>query len=234
LAELSRTTGRQEEEIRRLTLDIAARDQAMGESTGKLAGEKGALERELADKKEQLAKQTAVAQGFLTVVQERQRVLGDLRAVLQSIYPDSIGVKISLSADDRVQVLLPDKKLFDAANGVQVSGSGKTLLQPLANILANNPEFNVEIVVHTDNVLPPKDKSLRDTWDWSALRAGNIVRTFIRELNVNANQLTPIGRGEFYPLSSNATPEGRAENRRAIVLIRPALPGWPATGGQGQ
>ncbi len=229
LIDLSHKAGRQEAEIGQLKAEIAARDRIVGESTGKLTGEKGALERMLAEKNQQLAKQTAIAQGFVNVGRERQRILSDLLSVLRNIYPDSLGVKVSISVDERVQFLLPDKKLFDA-NGILVSGSGKALLQPLANILANNPQFTAEVVVHTDNVLPPKDKTLKDTWDWSAARAGNIVRTFVRDLNISANQLTPVSRGEFYPLTSNATPEGRAENRRAIVLIRPPLPAWPTTG----
>ena len=51
----------------------------------------------------------------------------------------------------------------------------------------------------------------------------------IRDFNVNANQLTPIGKGEFYPITSNETPDGRQKNRRTVVVLRPVLPAVPVT-----
>ncbi|MEZ4892310.1 MAG: hypothetical protein R2778_04760 [Saprospiraceae bacterium] len=57
-------------------------------------------------------------------------------------------------------------------------------------------------------------------------RATNVVRALIGEFNVNANQLTPVGR-EFYPLTSNETAEGRMKNRRTVVAFRPRLPYLP-------
>lgn len=121
---------------------------------------------------------------------------------------------------------LPDKTLFDAKNGQEISNSGKALLSPLAQILTERPEVSVEVVSHTDNALP-KDKTLLDTWDWSLRRATNLVRLLVRDFNVNANQLTPVGKGEYYPLTSNATAEGRQKNRRTVVMLKPAVPAVP-------
>jgi chemotaxis protein MotB len=53
------------------------------------------------------------------------------------------------------------------------------------------------------------------------------VRLLVRDFNVNANQLTPVGKGEFYPLTSNATAEGRQKNRRTVLVLRPVLPAVP-------
>jgi chemotaxis protein MotB len=97
----------------------------------------------------------------------------------------------------------------------------------LAEYLAARPSLDVDLVAYTDNSLPTKEKSLKDTWDWSLQRATNLVRILIRDFNTNANQLTPVGRGEFYPVTSNETPEGRAKNRRTVVVFRPVLPAVP-------
>ena len=60
------------------------------------------------------------------------------------------------------------------------------------------------------------------------LENGHAARD-IRDFNVNANQLTPIGKGEFYPITSNETPDGRQKNRRTVVVLRPVLPAVPVT-----
>ena len=121
---------------------------------------------------------------------------------------------------------LPDKGLFDAA-GINIAPTGKTTLGPLAAFLIERPGLDVHIVSHTDNVLPKGNKTSQDTWDWSLARAAALARTLLRDFNVNANQLQPVGRGEFKPLTSNETPEGRQRNRRTEILIRPNLPVVP-------
>ncbi|MCK6694482.1 MAG: hypothetical protein L6Q97_20590 [Thermoanaerobaculia bacterium] len=53
------------------------------------------------------------------------------------------------------------------------------------------------------------------------------MRLLIRDFNINANQLTPVAKGEFYPLTSNETAEGRQRNRRTVFVIYPSLPKVP-------
>jgi chemotaxis protein MotB len=138
----------------------------------------------------------------------------------------AMGVTVQTSGD-QVLLTLPDAALFETG-GLAISAKGKELLQPLAEMLAARPSLTVEMQAFTDNVLPPKEKTLKDTWDWSLLRATNVVRMLIRDYNVNANQLTPVGKGEFYPVVSNETPDGRQKNRRTIAVIKPVLPTVPA------
>jgi chemotaxis protein MotB len=130
---------------------------------------------------------------------------------------------------ERVLVTLPDGGLFEA-DGLNVSASGKNMLKAVAELLVLRPELDVQIEAHTDNALP-KDKTIRDTWDWSLSRSVTLVRILISEYNVNANQLTPVAKGEFFPLSSNETPEGRKKNRRTVLLLTQKLPSIPGISG---
>jgi chemotaxis protein MotB len=109
-----------------------------------------------------------------------------------------------------------------------VSEGGRAVLTIISEYLAAFPGIDASIVSHTDNVLPPKEKTLKDTWDWSIARASGIVRILTRELNVTANQLTAVGRGEFYPVASNETSEGRYMNRRTEIVFYPVIPLIPA------
>lgn len=225
VGELNRTIGNQEEEIKDLNAELDARTLKMGESSSKLAAENTALEKDLAFVSEELAKRDSLLQVIQNVQRKRRDILNNLKISLEKGYAGQADVSVAVEGET-VLLTLPDKTLFDPKGGQEISASGKTLLASFAQVLTTRPEVKVDVNCHTDNVLP-KDKTLTDTWDWSLRRATNLTRTLISEYNVNANQLTPIGKGEFYPLTSNATPEGRQKNRRTEVVLKPVLPPLP-------
>ncbi len=226
VGDLNRTIGGQAEEINDLRTELSSRTKQMGESSNKLAGQMAQLENDLAAKTSLLDQKNATLQKVQTAQKDRRRVLNEIKTALVKVYPGTSGVQIEITATEEVTVSFPDKTLFNT-DGITISATGKTLLKPLADLLGERPELDVDLVAYTDNSLP-KDKTIKDTWDWSLLRATNVVRLLIRDFNTNANQLTPIGRGEFYPVTSNATPEGRLANRRTVAVIHPVLPVIPA------
>lgn len=228
VSELSKTIGNQEAEIRSLRAELSSKTQTLGESSNKLAQDKAALERQLQDHKATLQNREVQLDKIKKAQQSRQDLLASLYFGLNQLYNslEPQGVEIRQEAES-VLLTLPDQLLFEPT-GSAISSGGKSLLKPLASFLSVRPELPVDIVAYTDNILPPKDKSLKDTWDWSLARATNIARMLAREYNVNANQLTPVGRGEFFPLSSNETPEGRQKNRRTVVVLKPDLEKIPA------
>ncbi|MFM8373242.1 MAG: flagellar motor protein MotB, partial [Bacteroidota bacterium] len=163
-------------------------------------------------------------------VQTKQEAILRENAVTleRAFQPYKDGLKISRNGTS-ITLVLPDKLIFDQG-GVTVSEGGRAVLTIVSEYLAAFPGIDASIISHTDNVLPPKEKTFKDTWDWSIARASGIVRVLTRELNVTANQLTAIGRGEFYPAASNETPEGRSANRRTEIVFYPVLPVIPAAG----
>mgnify|MGYP000876530925 FL=1 len=225
VGDLNRLIGNQEETIRELQAELLNRTQQMGESSSKLASEKMALEKELAAKNALLLQRNNLLEKVQKAQGGQKKALEGLRDALAQTYSKQQDVTVVVDKD-RVVLSLPDKSLFDS-KGIDISASGRALLAPLAQILASMPELDAEVICHTDNVLP-KDKSLEDTWDWSLRRATNTVRMLIREFNVNANQLTPVGRGEYYPVTSNASAEGRQKNRRTEVVLYPDVPAIPS------
>lgn len=224
---LARDLGKQDEEIENLKEQLANTTQSMGESASKLAGEKASLEKTLASTNQTLDQRNGVIRKVKSVQDKRATILSELESDLKKSFGafSASGVSTSVQGES-VHLTLPDALLFDVS-GVGISAKGKDLLQPLAEFLAARPALPAELVAYTDNILPPKEKSLKDTWDWSIVRATNIVRLLIRDFNVNANQVTPVGKGEFYPLASNETAEGRQKNRRTVVVFKPVLPAVP-------
>jgi chemotaxis protein MotB len=228
VTELSRENGRQEREITDLKTELASRTQSMGESSSKLANEKASLAKELGAAQDVIAQRNALIQKIKKAQDKRAAAIADVAKALSEAYMAQADKGISVVADAEAVVLnLPDKCLFEPT-GLLISNDGKSTLEQLAYLLTARPNLDAEIVAYTDNILPPKEKTLKDTWEWSLQRATNVVRLLIREYNVNANQLTPVGRGEFYPVTSNETPEGRQRNRRTIIVIRPVLEQVPS------
>ncbi|MBL7826734.1 MAG: OmpA family protein [Saprospiraceae bacterium] len=228
VGDLNRTIGNQESEIKELEQEIVARTQSMGASTSKLSTEKANLEKQLATTNELLEQKNDVLSRIKNVQTKRKSILLELEASLKKALEPSMASGVTVMvAEQAVSVLAPDKALFEPS-GLAISANGRTFLTLLAEFLAARPELDVDVIAYTDNALPPKEKTLKDTWEWSLQRSSIIVRTMSKELNTNANQLSPIGRGEFYPLTSNETPEGRAQNRRTEFVFHPVLPAIPS------
>ncbi|HAD13178.1 MAG TPA: hypothetical protein DCF33_12175 [Saprospirales bacterium] len=224
---LARDLGKQDAEIEDLKERLANTTQSMGESASKLASEKVSLEKTLATTNQTLDQRNAIIKKVKAVQDKRKVILTELDSDIQRAFGAFTSSGVSTVVEgDWVHLTLPDALLFDAT-GVNISVKGKDLMQILAEFLAARPALSIDLVAYTDNILPPKEKSLKDTWDWSLLRATNAIRVLIRDFNVNANQVTPVGKGEFYPLASNETPEGRQKNRRTVVTFKPLLPNIP-------
>ncbi len=228
LAALSRQLGQQEVEIKRLQEELYERTAALGASAAQLLEEKDALERSLKECQRQVAQLRERVASVADAQQMRQASLEQLRQQLAKAYAEMKDVHLEI-AEPALLLTLPDVVLFDKSS-LFVSAGGRTLLQPVAELLSRRPEVAAEVLAYTDNSVPRGLKNIEDTWDWSLARATNVVRTLIQQFNVNANQLTPIGKGEYYPIASNETPEGRQRNRRTVIALYPPLMKVPVLG----
>lgn len=122
----------------------------------------------------------------------------------------------------KVYISMENKLLFESGSwyvGVQ----GKQAVKQLGNVLAENPEISVLIEGHTDNVPYKGNAQLSGNWDLSAKRATAIVNILRENDTINPENLTAAGRGEFVPIASNDTAEGKAKNRRIEVILTPKL-----------
>ena len=76
---------------------------------------------------------------------------------------------------------------------------------------------------HTDNIPYNGRGSLKGNWDLSTKRATSIVNTLLKNIEILPQNLTAAGRGEYLPIATNSTQEGRATNRRIEVILSPQL-----------
>lgn len=125
--------------------------------------------------------------------------------------------------DGKVYVSMENKLLFQTGSWA-VGDEGKKAVVAVAKVLGDNPDLSVLIEGHTDN-----DKfggavgGIENNWDLSTKRATAIVNILTENKNVNKQNLTAAGRGEFAPIASNDTSEGKAKNRRIEIILTPKL-----------
>jgi chemotaxis protein MotB len=126
--------------------------------------------------------------------------------------------------DGKVYVSMENKLLFQTGSWA-VNGEGKTAVVEVGKVLAQNPDLSVLIEGHTDDdkITGNLGGGIESNWDLSTKRATAIVNILSENKGINKQNLTAAGRGEFAPLMSNDTPEGKAKNRRIEIILTPKL-----------
>ncbi|OFY64443.1 MAG: hypothetical protein A2V64_12455 [Bacteroidetes bacterium RBG_13_43_22] len=123
----------------------------------------------------------------------------------------------------KVYVSLDEKLLFRTASW-EIDANGKSALKKLSGVLERNPDIQITIEGHTDNVpYNPGSGQLRDNWDLSVKRATTVVRTLLEGSKIDPKRLTAAGRSEYIPVDPANTSEARQKNRRTDIILTPDL-----------
>jgi len=175
-----------------------------------------------AESKLTIAEQAKRLKNLQNVITTQRDVMANLKNsiadALINYKTDELYVYIK---DGNVYVSLEEKLLFKSGSDV-VDPKGKEALKSLAQVLNNTKDITVMIEGHTDNV-PIKTKLFEDNWDLSTARATSIVRILTKDYGFDSNRITASGRGQFHPVKTNETDEGRAANRRTEIILSPDL-----------
>ena len=122
----------------------------------------------------------------------------------------------------KVYVSMENKLLFESGSWA-VGTRGREAVMELGKVLAQNPEIAVLIEGHTDNVPYGGSGNIKDNWDLSTKRATAIVQILTENSTILKDNLTAAGRGEYAPVATNNSVEGKAKNRRIEVILTPKL-----------
>ena len=141
----------------------------------------------------------------------------DLADSIESAMSDLVDAgMIDVRRDKRwIEVEIKSSILFPSGSA-ELSAQSEPVLRKLAEKL--RPLDNIiHVEGFTDNI-PIRNFEFLSNWELSASRAASVVHLFTR-LGVDPQRMAAIGYGEFRPLASNATAEGRARNRRVVLVI---------------
>ncbi len=145
---------------------------------------------------------------------EDDRLLGELKKQLGE------GGEVA-DAGGRITVTMVDKILFKSGES-DLSPQGEEVLRKLGAVFKGLDKL-IQVSGHADNTPVRSDlKELFPTnWELSTARATNVVRFLQDEVGVRPRQLMAAGYGEYRPVASNKTVNGRAKNRRIEILLLP-------------
>ncbi len=158
-----------------------------------------------------------------SVIAAKDAKMNALREAVSNALTNFEGKGLSVEQKDgKVYVSMENKLLFDSGSWA-VNAEGRKAVQQLGTVLAQNPDIAVLIEGHTDNVPYGGSGQLKDNWDLSTKRATAIVQILRENSNIDPQNLTAAGRGEFAPVATNDSEIGRAKNRRIEVILTPKL-----------
>lgn len=145
----------------------------------------------------------------------------------RSMFEQKLGQEIN---DKQIKLQMMEKGLVITVVGDLLFDSGKAkirseaypLLDKVSTILKDNmARFNVGIEGHTDNV-PIQRSGWKSNWELSTSRALNVLHYLVKD-GISPERLSTIGYGEYRPVASNETKDGRKQNRRVEIVILPNI-----------
>ncbi len=197
---------------RELLAQLEAKEQALAAENARLESLKKELE----------ARSQRVAE-LENVIASKDAAMTKLKDAISRALTDFEGKGLTIEQrDGKVYISMENKLLFQSGSWA-VGTQGKQAVKQLGEVLADNPDIAILIEGHTDNVPYKGNAQLSGNWDLSAKRATAIVNILRENESINPENLTAAGRGEFAPVASNDTTEGKAQNRRIEVILTPKL-----------
>ncbi|MFH1441230.1 MAG: OmpA family protein [Candidatus Omnitrophota bacterium] len=110
--------------------------------------------------------------------------------------------------------------LFDSGKA-KIRQEAFTILDKVAKVLNENvPDLDIGIEGHTDNI-PIKYSGWKSNWELSANRALSVLHYLVDKEDLSPDRISAIGYGEYRPVTSNDSKEGRQMNRRVEIVILP-------------
>lgn len=121
--------------------------------------------------------------------------------------------------DEGLLITIRDSVLFDPGKA-DIKQEYLPIAGELSQILEMDEPRHIVIAGHTDNV-PQRGGQFSSNWELSVMRAVSLLEIIVeRNSNLDPKYFSAKGYGEFHPVASNDTLEGRSQNRRVDVLIQ--------------
>lgn len=156
-----------------------------------------------------------------SLLKAREEAISAIRRQVSDALLGFEGKGLTISTrDGKVYVSMEDKLLFRSGS-YEIGRDGEKAVRDLAKVLAANPDINVMVEGHTDDVRYTPNAYLKDNLDLSAKRATTVVRLLLENKEIAPERIVAAGRGESLPVAEGKTAEARAKNRRTEIILTP-------------
>jgi chemotaxis protein MotB len=214
-----------EEERKRCEMQVQQLKNELRETLWSL----GRIEEKIMDTSSTMEDLRHEAQEMRKRAQQKDRELEAVRSTYETLVTD---LRLELERrevrieriKDMISLEVVDSILFPPGRA-GITPEGESVLRKVGNVLKTIKDRPVRVVGHTDNIpIKAEYRSIYPTnWELSAARACSVVRFFQHRIGVPPSRLEPVGRSFYEPAVENDTPEGRALNRRVMIIIGPKL-----------
>ena len=135
-------------------------------------------------------------------------------------YNDLEGLELEIArTESEIRIRLSNNLLFSPEEADIYENSTETLREIVNIIKSYDETLNMIVMEGNTDSLPITTGRYRDNFELSIERALNVLYFFRYEGDFQPNKLVPMGYGEYNPVATNETQEGRAKNRRTDILL---------------
>jgi chemotaxis protein MotB len=202
-----------------LLLSMSTMDaKKISEAVGSLAGSMGVMDGGTIVKtsKEKGSPTSQVPTDANNMDKQISQAIAEFKELSQNANGNAISLE---EGEEGFLIHLPADITFKSGSAEIANEDSILFLKRLALIIKTlSPEVQVQVRGYTDNVPPPKTSIYQDNWELSAARAITVVKELIKD-RVKPTRLSAAAYGQFHPITTNATPQGRAKNRRVDIVF---------------
>ena len=126
-------------------------------------------------------------------------------------------MEVSRTADNQLKLNIPNDISFDTGSAA-IKPQLRSVLDPFANSLRDDPSARVAVIGHTDNT---GSDAINNPLSVDRARS---VRDYLTTRGISGARVETAGRGEREPVADNSSEAGRAKNRRVEIYLREPAP----------
>src|ERR1700751_2005466 len=173
---------------------------------------------------DQLKQREARVNELEGILKQKDQAAADLKKKLSDALGafENKGLTIT-QKNGKIYVSMEESLLF-ASGKTAVEPKGVEALKGLAKVLDQNPDINIMVEGHTDDVAMKGSGEKKDNWDLSVMRATSVTKIILQSSpGIDPKRISAAGRGEFFPLDPAKTADARKKNRRTEIILTPKL-----------
>lgn len=193
------------------------------DSLKRLDGRLKAQKRSLDSLSIELRKREARVLELQNALTKKDSAINAIQAKVKAALLGFEGKGLSITQKDGKIYVSMDEKLLFASGSTVVQSEGVQALKSLAKVLEQNPDINIMVEGHTDDVPYKGSGDMKDNWDLSVIRATSVTKILLANGKIDPKRITAAGRGEYFPLETGTSSGSRAKNRRTEIILTPKL-----------
>lgn len=193
------------------SMDTKKVSEAIGSLAGAMSVLEGGKQTEISPERIVRATPIETQPETVTEVNRIEAVISEINEIIQTQGGQAVTLE---EAEDGFIIQLPANLLFRPGSALIESDDALLFIKRVA-LMITKMSNNMDVVVrgHTDDQPLPSDSLYKDNWELSTARSVNVTKELI-DAGVRPMRLTAAGHAQYRPITTNATPEGRARNRR--------------------